>query len=87
MTISLDLPGDLERRLAAEAARLGLTVAEYAVRILSGGRARPPAEILTGADVVAFWEREGVIGSRSDIDDAAEHARRIRAEAERRRGG
>ena len=85
MSITLDLPGDLERLLEAEAARLGLPVAEYAVRLLAETRAtdeRP--EIATGADLVAFWEREGVIGSRPDIIDPAGHARRLRAEAERR---
>jgi len=41
-------------------------------------------EIATGAELVAFWEREGIIGSRPDIVDPADHARRLRAEAERR---
>ena len=35
----------------------------------------------TGADLVGFWEREGVIGSRPDIADPAEHARHLRADA------
>ena len=42
------------------------------------------AEITTGAELIDFWEREGVIGSRPEIRDSAEHARRIRSEAERR---
>ena len=86
MTITLDLPGDLERMLEAEAARLGLPVAEYAVRILVESRpSHDHPEIATGAELVAYWEREGVVGSRPDITDPVAHARRIRAEAERRR--
>lgn len=86
MTLTLDLPSDLERALEAEAGRLGLPVAEYAVRLLAESRSPVDhPEIATGADLVAYWEREGVIGSRPDITDPAAHARRIRAEAERRR--
>jgi hypothetical protein len=88
MTITLDLPGDLERALEAEAARLGLPVAEYAARILESSRTTDELrEVRTGADLVAYWERKGVIGSRPDITDSVEHARRIRASAERRRAG
>jgi hypothetical protein len=36
----------------------------------------------TGADLVAQWERDGVIGSRPDIGDSAAHARRLREAAE-----
>ena len=86
MTITLDLPGDLERALEAEAAWRGLPVAEYAVRLLARRQSiNDVREIATGADLVAYWEREGVIGSRPDIIDPAAHARGIRAQAERRR--
>ena len=49
----------------------------------------PPAGPLppaggTGADLVAYWEREGLIGTRPDIKDSLEHARAIRRKAERR---
>jgi hypothetical protein len=85
MTLTLDLPGELERALQAEAARRGLPIAEYAVRVLAGSQSgNDIPEIATGADLVAYWEREGVIGSWPDIIDPAAHARRIRAEAERR---
>ncbi len=43
----------------------------------------PPAHG-TGADLVAYWEREGLIGTRPDIKDSLEHARAIRRKAERR---
>ena len=35
----------------------------------------------TGAELVASWEREGVIGSRADIADPAAHARHLRTDA------
>jgi len=85
MTITLNLPEDFERELEAEAARLGLPVADYALRLLAGSqRASETREIATGADLIAYWEREGIIGSRPDIVDPSAHARRLRAEAERR---
>jgi len=87
VTIILNLSDELERELTNEAARLGLPVSEYALRLLSGNRARATeAPIgLTGAEVVAYWEREGVIGSRTDIEDPAAYAREIRERAQNRR--
>lgn len=87
MTLTLDLPNDLERELAAEADRLGLPLAEYALRVLAGNRVGISAVVgapRTGADLVAYWEEAGVVGSRPDILDSAAHARELRAQAERR---
>jgi predicted HicB family RNase H-like nuclease len=44
MTLTLELPGDLERELAAEAERLGLSLDEYALRVLAtrGGSGNAP---------------------------------------------
>jgi len=55
----LDLPPELERELAHEAARLNLALPEYALRVLTGRGPgdSPPA---TGADLVEYWTREGV---------------------------
>ena len=61
MTLTLDLPPDLEARLNAEAARL-----------------------TTPAEIVAYWERYGLIGTRPDITDSLEDARQLRRKAERR---
>jgi hypothetical protein len=36
----------------------------------------------TGADLVAYWERSGVVGSRSETDDSAAHARELRDRAQ-----
>jgi hypothetical protein len=86
MTITLDLPHDLERELSAEAAQQGLSLDEYVLRVLVTGRATHPA-LRTGADLVQYWQNEGLIGSRIDIADSQEQARRIRTQAEKRLQG
>lgn len=85
MTLTLELPRDLEHRLTTEASRLGLPLEKYALRLLG---VAPQAEThpTTGAELVAYWRREGVIGSRPDIEDSQAHARALRHRAERRMG-
>jgi hypothetical protein len=83
VSITLDLPQELEDELSAEAARLGLPLPEYVVRILATGR---PRSFLpkTGAELVEFWQSERLIGSRPEIADGQDHARKLRRQAERR---
>ncbi|HSF39437.1 MAG TPA: hypothetical protein VLT87_06560 [Thermoanaerobaculia bacterium] len=83
MTITLELSKDLERELSAEAEKLGLPLSEYALRLLSTGRG-PWSAPKNGAELVAYWQSEGVIGSRSDIEDSQAHAQEIRRKAETR---
>ena len=86
MTLTQDLPKDLELRLTAEATRLGLPVEQYALRLL-GNVPKAERPLADGAELVAFWRRAGVIGSRPDIGTSQAHARRIRHRAERRTVG
>jgi hypothetical protein len=83
MSIMLDLPQELESELATEATHLGLSLTEYVLRLLS---TRSPVGQLptSGAELVAYWQREGVIGTRPDITDSQAHARQIRHHAEKR---
>ena len=83
MNITLELPPDLENELAAEATRLNLPLPEYALRVLAAGRLAggPPK---TGAELITYWQNEGVIGTRPDLSDSQEHARSIRRKAEKR---
>jgi hypothetical protein len=82
MTLVLNLPPELENELTLEADRLHLSLSEYAVRLLAG---QPPSgRPRNGAELVAYWEREGLIGTRPDITDPAAHARAIREKAEKR---
>jgi len=83
MTLKLDLPKELEAELSIGAAREGVPVEIYALRLLSASRAGA-GRIQTGAELVEYWNREGVIGSRTDIADSQSHARSIRGAAERR---
>ena len=83
MTLTLNLPHELERRLSSEADRLGLAVDQYALRLL-GAEPATGDKPRTGADLVAFWQREGVIGSRQDVEDSQAYARELRRRAETR---
>ena len=83
MSLTLELPPDLVTALEDEAARQGLSLPEYAVHLLASAT-RAPAPLRTGGDLVAYWQAEGVAGSRPDIADSQAHARGLRARAERR---
>lgn len=83
MSLVLNLPPELETKLAAEAAQLGLPLAEYALRLLAEGvSARPVPR--TGAELLAYWQNEGLVGTRPEITDAPAHARALREQAQRR---
>ncbi len=86
MTLTLGLVRELEQELATEAAHVGPPLAEYAVRVFTQGRLPTAGAELsrTGADTAAFWEREALIGTRSDITDPAEHVRQLREQAQGR---
>jgi hypothetical protein len=83
MSLVLELPPELESELAAEAAQLGLPLPEYALRILAGGRSPRPTP-KTGAELLAYWQSEGLVGMRPEITDAPAHVRSLREQAQRR---
>ncbi len=84
MTLTLDLPQELEQRLSAEARRLGLPLEQVALRRLGEAPTAVEASPGDGAELVAYWREEGVIGSRPDIENSQAHAREIRRQAEQR---
>lgn len=84
MTLTLDLPLELERELSEEAQRQGLPLADYALHLLATSRPTRTAMPQTGDELVAYWEREGLLGSRSDDIDSSAYARDLRDRAERR---
>ena len=89
MQLTLDLPQQLEDELSEEAARLGLSLPEYVLRLLSTERPRRESGVAmprTGAELVHYWQSEGMIGTRVTSVDSPELARMIRSEAERRTG-
>jgi hypothetical protein len=83
MNITLELPSELEHELSTEASQFKLPLAEYILRVLSF---RPflPNPPKTGIELVAYWESVGVVGSRPDMTDSQEHARKLRNQAENR---
>jgi hypothetical protein len=107
MTLTLELPPELEARVNSHAARRGLSPEECVLEVLDtvmpdvapsadSEEAESALDDLNapwpenepkptnGAELVAYWERHGLIGTRPDITDSLEHAREIRRKAERR---
>src|SRR5437879_1465508 len=91
MTLTLDLPPDMEALLQAEAARRGVPVQEYALEALGLGIRTDAADTgeeitlpRTGAEALAYWKREGVLGLFGDRPDTPEFARELRRQAETR---
>jgi hypothetical protein len=86
MSINLNLPPELETELHTEASQLNLPLSEYILHILS---TRKIVDSLpkTGAELVKYWENEGVINSRPDITDSQVYARELRHQAETRERG
>jgi hypothetical protein len=83
MSLVLDLPAELEANLAAEAARLGLSLPEHVLRLLAAGRVAGPGP-RTGTELLTYWEDEGLVGTRTDITDAQAHARVLREQGQKR---
>ena len=83
MSITLDLPKNLEAKLSAQASRAGMTLSDYALCVLGGDKI-PVVQIRNGAELMTYWMTEGVVGSRKDIKNSAQHARSIRQKAETR---
>ena len=93
MAITVELPSEVELALAEEASRRGVSLPEYAAQILvqessaateSSAEQDAPAKPMTGAEIVAYWQREGLIGTRPDITDSQAFARELRRQAETR---
>ncbi len=84
MALHLNLSKEAEAGLRAQAAALGMNLEEYAAKLLERSSTPPPKK-MTSAEMVAFWKKSGVIGSRPDIKDSVAHARKLRRKAERRR--
>jgi len=83
MSLVLELSPELESELAAQAARLQLPLAEYALRVLAGGSIAGPKPS-NGADLVTYWKEQGLVGTRPEIADAPQYARALRQQAENR---
>jgi len=83
MSITLNLPQELEHELMAEANQVGLSLSQYILQQLAGQRPvnRHPK---TGQELVAYWQQEGLYGYRTDIIDSQHYARVLRHQVEQR---
>ena len=97
MTLVLELTPEQEQQLEAKARQRNLDTTSYAITLLFEKETAEhdldqvllpvgPLPVVngTGADLVAYWEREGLIGTRPEIKDSLEHAQAIRLTAEQR---
>jgi hypothetical protein len=92
MTLTIDLPPEMEERLQRQADSMGINASEYARELLKDAldeedAANAEPMPTNGAELVAYWQRHGVIGSwanRTDIGDSVEYARKLRRQAETR---
>jgi hypothetical protein len=88
MSIVVNLPAELEKAIAAEAARAGMTVSDYVAHRLAQGTttngSHESKPRLTGPELVQRWKELGLIGYRTDITDPEAHSRRLREAAQRR---
>jgi hypothetical protein len=83
MTLTLQISPELESQLVQAASNAGLPVDQYAIELLQSqiASSNPPKN---GAELVAYWQSIGAIGSRPDIIDPVSFAREVRRNAESR---
>ena len=82
MTIVLQLKPEVEARAQAQAEARGISLQEYLEHAIE--HITSP---LTGAELLAQWDKEGVLGAwarRDDITDSAAYARELRRQSEAR---
>ena len=87
MTYSIELPPALAKRVRQEARKRKLDVQEFLRQAVEGAVATATIP-RTGAELVEYWRRLGLIGmwaDRADIGDSAKYARALRQQAEQRR--
>lgn len=87
MSWSIEIPGDLQKRIASEASLRGLDAATYAIQVLSSSvpaRVNGPG---SGKELIERWRAAGLVGDwadRVDIGDSSAYARELREAAQRR---
>lgn len=79
----VELPDDLADTLNLEASRLGLSLHEYTLHLLTSVHF-PAVSTLKGVDLVAFWQAEGLVGNHPEISDNQTESRKLGDQAQRR---
>ena len=67
MTITLDLPAEIEARLGKEAADAHITKEVLASQLIA--MALPPDSFKNGAEAVEYWTQIGLVGMWADRED------------------
>ncbi len=83
MTIQINLPQELEQELSIEAQQINLSLSEYILHLLSLRQVLNNTP-KTGLELISYWQKEGLINSRPEIEDSQDYARQIRHQAEHR---
>lgn len=83
MSVQLDLPQNLRDELTVEASQLKISLTDYILDLLEKRQA-PEEKPKAGAELVAYWKKENLIGSQPDIQDSQAHVQLIRRQAETR---
>ena len=84
MTLTIEVPELLESDLVAGAEDAGLPLADFALRLMAMSLIPDRPKPSTGAELVDYWRREGLIGTHPEITDSQAYARALRARAEAR---
>ena len=84
MSLVLELPDELEIELAKEAGQHALSLPDYVLQLIEQARLPGHEQFKSGADIVAYWKKNGLIGTRPDIADPGQYARDLRQRAETR---
>lgn len=87
MSWSIEIPGDLQKRIAAEANLRGLDAASYAIQVLNSSVPAPANGAKSGKEVIERWRAAGLVGDwadRVDLGDSSSYARELREAAQRR---
>ncbi len=83
MSLILEIPPELEDALKVAADQKGMSVADFALKILSENRVSAK-DVKSGTELVAYWKSLGIIGMRDEIQDSVEHVQRLRESQMRR---
>ena len=84
MSVVIELPKELEERLAADASLLNLSLVDYALQILDENAGSKQALPTNGRELVKYWRERGLIGTLSSDESTEEISRRLRYQSEHR---
>ena len=78
MSVVLELPQKLLKELNSEAAKQNQDLNEYLTQLIQRGRT---VQFSTTSDILAYWKKEGLIGTRPANINSQKVARRLRKQA------